>query len=85
MACRGCAQSGDCACAVVGDGDTITVSGTGGALDPYVVSFNGENWLESIVSSSPDLCSEDWTVVAQRTSDGLVRRIPAQKRCAVVI
>lgn len=75
MACRGCSQVGDCACAVVGDGTIITVTGTGGVLDPFTVNFSMSAAVSSLTTATPTT-GETWTVVGRR-SDGTVRRIPA--------
>lgn len=75
MACRGCSQVGDCACAVIGDGGAITVTGTGGSLDPFVVNFNMTTAVSGLSTATP-ATGETWTVVGRR-SDGIVRRIPA--------
>jgi hypothetical protein len=74
MACRGCSQVGDCACAVVGDGTIITVTGTGGILDPFTINFSMTNAVSSVTTATP-VTGESWTVVGRR-SDGIVRRIP---------
>jgi hypothetical protein len=84
MACRGCSQTGDCACAVVGDGVIIDVTGTGGALDPYTINFDMAEAVSSVTTATPG-SGEAWTVVARRTSDGAVRRIPAGDCCAVLL
>ena len=84
MACRGCSQVGDCACAVVGDGGSITVSGTGSALDPYVVQFTGAtSVLGGLPQSDPNVCIEAIRVVARR-ADNSFALIPF-KRCAVIL
>ena len=60
MSCRGCAGGdGGCACSVLGNGDTITVSGDGTpTTNPYIVGFNGSAWLASLdVDDSTDYCA----------------------------
>lgn len=81
MACRGCSQVGDCACAVVGDGGAITVTGTGSALDPYVVEFTGDDFGSSLPDADPDLCTTATKVVAQ-LEDLSMALIPAPAKCS---
>lgn len=81
MACVGCSQVGDCACAVIGDGASIVVTGTGSSLDPYVVSFVGADFIADVPDADPDLCSTDTRVLAKLEDDSLAM-IPAPKRCA---
>ena len=54
MACRGCSSDG-CSCSVTGDGVAIVVSGTGTPVtDPYVASFDGAAWMESLTEEDDD-------------------------------
>lgn len=84
MACQGCSQVGDCACAIVGDGSIITVTGTGGSLDPFTIAFSMSAAVSAVTTATPG-AGEAWTVVGRRTSDGIVRRIPASGCCAVML
>lgn len=84
MACRGCSQTGDCACAVIGDGAAITVTGTGSVLDPYVVTFDGCDWIDSLTEADPDLCTEEVLAVVQ-LEDGTCAKVPLQGRCAYIV
>lgn len=84
MACRGCAQVGDCACVVVGDGSAITVSGGGGSNDPYVVSFNETDWIDGFPEETIDNCDPDALFIA-KLGDGTVALVPAPGRCAVIL
>ena len=75
---------GDCACAVIGDGGSISVSGTGSVLDPYVVSYDGDGFATNLPQANPDLCTTATEIVA-RLEGGTLARIPAWKRCAVIL
>jgi hypothetical protein len=81
MACRGCSQTGDCACAVVGDGAIIVVTGTGSALDPYTIEFDGCEWVNTLVEADPDLCTTDPYMVVKLEDDSCAL-IPVPKPCA---
>jgi len=59
MACRGCSASDGCSCSVVGDGVSTTVTGDGTpTTNPYVVSFDGCDWLGSLTADDvTDYCA----------------------------
>jgi hypothetical protein len=84
MACRGCAAVGDCACVIVGDGDSIVVTGSGSVGDPYVVGFEGGDLFDSFPPATVDACDPDATYIA-KLGDGSYALIPAPGRCAVIV
>jgi hypothetical protein len=84
VACRGCSQSGDCACVVVGDGNAITVDGTGAPSSPYEVIFDGTVWVNSLDEETPNTCTEELWVLAKR-ADNSVAMIPFPRPCAKIL
>jgi hypothetical protein len=76
MACRGCSSDG-CSCSVTGDAVAIEVSGTGTPVtDPYVVSFDGAGWLESLTEESADCDTLLTPLVPVLLGDGSVVSYP---------
>lgn len=59
MACKGCSSNDGCGCSIIGNGGSVTVTGSGTPVtDPYVVDFDGCDWLGTVaIDDVTDYCN----------------------------
>lgn len=78
MACRGCSAGDGCDCSVVGDGVATNVTGSGTpVVDPYVVHFDGADWIDSLFDNTGVDCDAmTGALIPVRLGDGSLVKYP---------